>query len=153
MSVTGVTVKPIDEERIVNAVVHTDRTLGGSAEVKAEFLAWSRGGRKDCLCDQRTKTTTAALLGDQPSIQTESTEACNKSNVTVGPVAHKNGRIKIVGGRSKDRPGAPCLQKVLQMLGQFTDQAVCLNIRHCPAASRIETCLCRFLSAVRFQRE
>jgi hypothetical protein len=44
MSVTGVTVKPIDEERIVNTVVHTDRTLGGSAEVKAEFLAWSRGG-------------------------------------------------------------------------------------------------------------
>jgi len=44
MLVTGVTVKPIDEERIVNAVVHTDRTLGGATEVKAEFLAWSRSG-------------------------------------------------------------------------------------------------------------
>ncbi len=43
MSITGVTVKPIDEERIVNTVLHTNRTLG-AAEVKAELLVWSRSG-------------------------------------------------------------------------------------------------------------
>ena len=43
VSVTGMTVKPIDEERVVNTVLHTNRTLG-AAEVKAELLFWSMGG-------------------------------------------------------------------------------------------------------------
>jgi hypothetical protein len=143
VSVTGVTVKPIDKERVVNTVLHTNRTLG-AAEVKAELLVWSMGGRKNRFCDQRTKTTTAALFGDQPSVQTESAEACNKSNMTMGPVAHQNGRIIIVGGRSIDCSAALCLQKVLQMLVHFFDEAVCFSIRNCPAASGIETCLVVF---------
>jgi hypothetical protein len=70
----------------------------------------------------------------------------------MGPVAHKNGWIIIMGGRSKEGPEALCLQKALQILVQFTDEAVCFNIRHCPAASGIEACLVVFSLQCVFKR-
>jgi hypothetical protein len=105
-------VKSVDEQGAIDASLDAGPALV-TCKVKTGFPLQAGRRFETGIGHEGPEPARAALFRDEPMIQPKSAQACNISDVTVGPVAHQDLRVEVVGCRNQRSPEAGALQEGL----------------------------------------
>jgi hypothetical protein len=96
LPIAGMAVKSIDKEGAIDTFLDASAALIASS-VKTEFMVRARRRCEIGIGHQGPEPATATLLRDEPMVHSKSAQACNIGDVAVGPVAHQDLRVIVVG--------------------------------------------------------
>jgi hypothetical protein len=112
LPIAGMAVKSIDKEGAIHAFLNTGAALV-TCKVKTRFPLRTGRRREIGIGHQGSKPAATALFRDEPMIHPKSAQACNVGDVAVGPVAHQDLRIIVVGCRDQGGLKTGALQEDL----------------------------------------